>query len=135
MFKRLGQILAVVAVMASAVNAQCDLSCSLQAMTRPAAPEAGSIKATHAGHPCCPAQQVPQPSDQHRHQQPCPDPLPVVSDLTVATNLHVDSPPQWADLTAGHSFNLVLPIQQSSLPLVVESPPAPDISAFSILRI
>jgi hypothetical protein len=135
MFKRFGQILAIVAVMASVVNAQCDLSCSLQAMTRPVAAGAGSIKSTHAGHPCCPPEQVPEPSDQHPHQQPCPDPLPVVSDLAVATPLHLDSLPQWSDLTAGHSFDLVLRVQPSASPLVVDFSPVPDIPAFSVLRI
>jgi hypothetical protein len=135
MFKRLGQILAIVGVLASVANAQCDLSCSLEVMTRPVTAAAGRVKSTHAGHPCCPTQQVPKPSDQHRHQPSCPDPLPVVSDLAVATPLHLDSLPQWSDLAAGHSFDAVLRVQSSVLPLVFDTSPVPDIPAFAVLRI
>jgi len=69
MFKLLGHFLALVAMMASVLNAQCAVSCSLQS-------EPGGINRTQ--HSCCPHQDTPKPKE-HRHDVSCPQPLPAAS--------------------------------------------------------
>ena len=56
MVRFLGQLLAMFALAASAINAQCELTCSLQA-------SAPVVKASHA---CCPGNTA-----QNRQQAPC----------------------------------------------------------------
>jgi hypothetical protein len=135
MFRYFGQFFAIVAALASAINAQCALSCSLQTVTRSAAHETSNVHSPRTGHPCCPEQKAPVPSDQNRQQQPCPDPLPTISDIRAATALqHLDAP-QSFDLASGYSFDLVPPVHRSPLPVVVDSSGFHDAPAFSVLRI
>ena len=94
MFKLLGQLLALVAIMASALNAQCAVSCSLitpALSSEPRSINAGQSDADQSQHACCPHQSAPNPK-QPRHNVPCPPPLPAASkDRAEQTNASSDS--------------------------------------------
>lgn len=135
MLRCLGQVLSIVAVLASAINTQCDVSCSLESVTRSAAHEISSVASPRTGHACCPEQKSSKPRDKNRQQQPCSNLLLTVSDVGIATALqHLAAPPSSA-LASGYYFDLLLPIQRSPLPVVVDSSGLHYVPAFSILRI
>lgn len=135
MLKYFGQFLAIVAVLASAINAQCAISCSMQTMTRSAAGRTTSVHAPRTGHACCPEQNAPVPSDQNQHQQPCPDPSPNLSALAVPLSLQHLDVPQSFDSESAYSFVVAIRVQRSPLAVVVDSSGLPDIPPFSVLRL
>jgi hypothetical protein len=122
--------------MASAINAQCALSCSLQTVPRSSAYETQNIHSHRGGHACCQPQKTPARNDQNRQQQqPCPDPVLTISEVGFATPIqHLDPPRDFA----GHliySPDVALPVRQIALPAVVDSSGTPNTPAFFILRI
>src|SRR6266404_5552332 len=65
MFKLLGHFLALAAMTASVISAQCALSCSLHSNTHSFPSETG-----RSGHSCCPHQGAPAPT-QPKDSDPC----------------------------------------------------------------
>lgn len=134
MFRVLGRVLAIVAVMASAVNAQCALSCSLQA-SQLARPGAAVASFAHAGHACCPDSKSPARNEVPRQNRPCPTPAPALFEVKpvdafqFADNLH------FIDLTVSCSLVRGLQVQRGALPISVELSDSYGIPAFSILRV
>ena len=76
MVKLRGQSLALIAMMASVINAQCAVSCSLQSIAGSTASHANRLDPDRAGHACCPQHRVPKPKQQ-QDEAPCPHPPPV----------------------------------------------------------
>ena len=137
MFRFAGQFLAIVAVMASAINAQCVLACSLQGVTGNVPHEAHRVHSPRGAHACCPQQNAPTRHGKERPQQPqpCPVPLVITSDLAVASLTQYSGLPQ---LFAGPAPLFPygdLPIRHYAPPVFVDSSGNPDIPAFAILRI
>src|SRR5260370_47807 len=54
MVKLLVQSLALIAMMASVINAQCAVSCALQSIAGSPASHAARVDPDHTGHACCP---------------------------------------------------------------------------------
>ena len=69
MVRCVGQILAVVAMMASAMNAQCALSCWFQNAKPASVKETQGIHAPVMGHACCPKKTRPGQHRPHRDPQ------------------------------------------------------------------
>jgi len=119
--------------MASAVNAQCALSCSLQA-SQLARPGAAVASFAHAGHACCPDSKSPARNEVPR-KKPCPTPAPALFEVKpvdafqFADNLH------FIDLTVSCSLVRGLQVQCRALPISVELSDSYGIPAFSILRV
>jgi len=134
-FRIFGQFLAMIALMASAVNAQCAMSCLLQNGARARQTSPVTVQPSHTGHACCPDQKAPRPGDQQR-RQPCPDPTASVSNnIAVPVVQHQDAGPLLAMLSRVSFFDLLLPIQHLPVPnpanrIAVQDPPA-----FSVLRV
>lgn len=72
MLRRFGQMLAILAVVASVLNAQCALACSLAAHESAPAEKYATVQVPAADHACCPATQNPKRSRTQDHA-PCPD--------------------------------------------------------------
>ena len=138
MLRRFGQLLALIAVIASVLIAQCALSCSMQALSRTATNEAAFVQSAgteQAGHECCPDETAPRPTKNDRTQL-CSDRLLTTGSVDVAN----------APVTAQvlHHFDFV-PVSSSEslaplhLSLRQQAPPDSVISravqAFFILRI
>ncbi len=116
MLKRLGQSLALVAMMASVLNAQCVAFCSLKSTTQSPSSEASGIDLNQTQHSCCPHHGAPKP-EERKHEVPCPPPLAAASkdraehasaipDLTVAL-IAADFSHQYRRLTA-NTFSVPL---------------------------
>lgn len=138
MFRRFGQFLALIAVMASVLNAQCALSCSMQEVSKTGQNQASFVESAdmgHAGHECCPGETTPKPTKDDKSRS-CSDPLLTTNSVDVSNVVKiVDSP---------HCFDFVLisrsePVPSALRPTLAHSPadsPAfPDVRAFFILRI
>ncbi len=137
MFRLAGQFLAIVAVMASAVNAQCALSCSMQGMTGNASHRAHLVPSRSGAHACCPAQNTPAPNGKElpQQQQPCPIPVVTTSDIVAANPIqHLDFS-QLFDGPTPVSLDPYLPVRRYAPSVLVDSSGIPDIPAFAILRI
>jgi hypothetical protein len=80
MVKLRGQSLALIAMVASVINAQCALSCSLQSIAGPTASHASRVDPDRTGHACCPHQGVPKPKQQ-TNEGPCPNPAPAADQV------------------------------------------------------
>ncbi|MDQ6678990.1 MAG: hypothetical protein M3Z09_17035 [Acidobacteriota bacterium] len=137
MFRCIGQLLAILAVVASALNAQCALSCSLQAMAKSSGQGARTVSSRGNKHACCPEQKIPAPDDpdRPRQQQPCPDPVLTINDVTFATPIQHSETPRYFAGSSGHSVDAALPVRLYALPVVVDSSGIPEIPAFFILRV
>ncbi len=138
MFRFAGQFLAIVAVMASAINAQCALSCSMQGMTGNARRQAQSVRSHGGAHACCPTQHAPAPHGKERsqqQQQPCPIPVATTSDVAVANAIQYSDVAQLFDGPAIGSLSQDLPVRQYAPPVFVDSSGIPIIPAFAVLRI
>src|SRR5258708_36915595 len=66
--------LALIAMMASVINAQCAVSCSLQVDPDP------------IHHACCPSQGAPKPGQQPKDEVPCPHPAPTADQARLNNN-------------------------------------------------
>lgn len=114
MSKQLGQFLALVTMMASVINAQCVVSCSLQTVTRSSASQASRVETSRAGHSCCKHRGAPE-QKQKKDDVACPHPAPTADEARLENN--------------GSSFNLipamVVAISDQYRPLVSETYPGP----------
>jgi hypothetical protein len=71
MFKLLGHFLALAAMTASVINAQCAVSCSLHSSSRSPSSEASPANLGGSDHSCCPHRRAPgptQPKDNPCHR-------------------------------------------------------------------
>jgi hypothetical protein len=135
MVRRLGRMLAIVAVMAAAVDAQCVLSCSLVAMARPVSNETISAHVSNSRHACCPNPKSPGHGRQDQNKQPCPSPVSELNAFPVATQLQQWDVPRVCDPAAGYSFDAILQAQRSALPASIDLFALPDLPAFFVLRL
>ena len=134
MLRYIGQILAMFAMVASAINAQCALYCSLRMAPSSAAYSASGAPSSDSGHSCCPEREAPLTDTQNRRQHPCADPLPtVVGDIAPASQ-PLDAP-QCLDSEFRPSSDPSLRVQRFPPLLVVDSSGIFAFPAFSVLRI
>ena len=136
----LGKTLALFAVMASALNAQCVLSCSLQSLS-PAAPHSAHMNMNMdmpmpSGHGCCHASEQSKPSHDQTHQ-PCTDPLLFVGDLNSLNVPQLVAVVQPFDPSFAILGDEAAPVRRSvSWPALADDPVGTfDPPAFSVLRI
>src|SRR5579872_6426364 len=102
MFRRFGQLLALIAVMASVLNAQCALSCSMQALPQTGQSQPNIVQSAgtgHAGHECCPGETTPKPTKDDKSRS-CSDPLLTTNSADVQNVTNV--------VEALHCFDLAL---------------------------
>jgi hypothetical protein len=140
-FRRLGKTLALVAVMASALNAHCVLSCSLQSLA-PGAPHSAHMDMNMdmdmpmpSGHDCCHGPEQSKPSNDQTHQ-PCSDPLLLVASLNAVNAPQLVVVVQPFDPSFVIRSGEISPVRRSvSWPAVVDPVGTFDPPAFSILRI
>jgi hypothetical protein len=79
MVKLLGQSLALIAMTASVINAQCAVSCALQSNAAGSpAQHVIRVDPDRAGHACCRHQSVPKPK-RHKDEVPCSHPVPAAA--------------------------------------------------------
>jgi hypothetical protein len=137
MFRLVGQFLAIVAVMASAVNAQCALSCSMQGMTGNAPHQAHIAPSRSGAHACCPAQNAPAPNGKElpQQQQPCPIPVVTAGEIVAANSIQYSAVAQVIDGPTLASLDQYLPVRRYAPSVFVDSSGIPDVPAFAILRI
>ena len=135
MFMRFGKILALLAVMASAVNAQCALSCSLHATGLPDDSRSALVDSPQTGHSCGHGQNTPEPNKPVECRQPCPDSFPAISASAAPAPLHADVRPQWLEVPRLWSFDVSIRNQPERTVFAADSASPPDISAFFILRV
>lgn len=137
MFRLAGQFLAIVAVMASAVNAQCALSCSMQGMTGNVPHQAHIVPSRSGAHACCPAQNTPAPDGKElpQQQQPCPIPVVTAGDIVAANPIQHSDVAQLFEGPKPVSLDQYLPVRRYAPSVFVDSSGIPDIPAFAILRI
>jgi hypothetical protein len=137
MFRFAGQFLAIMAVMASAINAQCALSCSMQGM-KGDAPQQAQIVRQHGGaHACCPDQHAPEPNgkEQPRQQQPCPTPVWTTNNIAAANQIQYSDAAQLFDGPIPVSLGQDLRVRRYAPSVFVDSFGIPDIPAFAVLRL
>ena len=131
-----GQFLALFAVLASAINAQCALSCSLQNIPLPVPHHLSGTHAFAAEHACCPNQKSSGPNHQNHQPPACPDPLPAVSNVTfTVTSEDATVKPPSLGLATGYSFLVALPAQQLPSPAALNFSGFHHTPVFSILLI
>ena len=134
MLKYIGQILAMFAMVASAINAQCALYCSLRMAPNSAAYRASGAPSSGTGHSCCPERKAPLTDTQNRRQHPCADPLATVVGGIAPASQSLDAP-QCFDSAFRPSSNRSLQVKRFPPPLVVDSSGIFAFPAFSVLRI
>jgi hypothetical protein len=135
--RRLGKILALIAVMASAINAQCVLSCSLLALPLSTPDEARIVQPVHSGHACCPGSEQSKPDkEKERAHQPCSDPLLIIGNLSFANTTHAVAVAQYLDPVLTQPRFEFVPIQRSaSWPVLARRRGTCDPPVLSTLRI
>ena len=138
MFMRVGQFLALIAVMASALNSQCALSCSMQALPQTAPSQANILESAatgHVGHGCCPGETTPKPTKNDK-SRPCSDPLLTINSVEVATTTTAIEGLHYFNLALAPSPDLFAPLDHS-IPRhsSTDSIASRDVQAFFVLRI
>jgi hypothetical protein len=114
-FNQAGKLLSIFAMMAVAINAQCALSCSVQAAQTP----------KQADHSCCKDHKSPA---SHK-PAPCPEAI-----LTVAAPHKSQAPVSYFVNIVGPTYTPLLVHEYRPSP-AMRAAKLPDISAFSILRV
>jgi len=132
MFK-LGQTLALFALLASTINAQCALTCSLQAKT----PTSKShYQVSGAAHACCPERHSSLPREQQEQPKPlCPDPAPVVNSAAEVTPLQEFVVSHWAVCISGCTSASAIAEFGTDRSAITLASCLPFSSAFAILRV
>jgi hypothetical protein len=82
MVKQPARVLALIAMMACIVNAQCAVSCSLQPIAASSATHESAADPNLADHECCPHPGAPQPKQQ-KNKVPCPHAGPPANDVAL----------------------------------------------------
>ncbi len=137
MFRLAGQFLAIIAVMASAINAQCALSCSMQGTPGKAPHQAHIVRSQGDAHACCHNRHTPAPQgeEQPQQQQPCPIPVVTAGEIVAAYPIQYSAVAQVIDGPTLASLDQYLPVRRYAPSVFVDSSGVPDIPAFAILRI
>ena len=113
MFKGFGQCLALLAMTAFLVNAQCALSCSLQPVL------AAAAEAKTTAHACCPNHKTPARQTRPTSPVPCANATP----LSAEARLELDSASSLA----------YPPVASAAVPVISRSPLARNSSAPLVL--
>lgn len=134
MLRIFGQFLAMFAVIASAVNAQCAISCSLQRASG-AERTSAVLQSSHPGHACCSKRSSTVP-DQQPRRQPCPNPVSGISDSAVVPAVqHQDAGPLFTVLPVVALSNVLLPVRRQPAIVAAGSAGIQSPPAYSILRV
>src|SRR5579883_1908795 len=129
-----GQFLAMIAMVASAVNAQCALSCFAQASPSPATIHAAAHHSNPA-HSCC-SHGKSSDRKERKNEQPCPTSLPGVSANVVITAAQQTGTLHFENAAFGaHATMVVLPLRWQLATVFNDSPGLHHPPAFSVLRI
>ena len=83
--KQLGRFLALVTMMASVINAQCTVSCSVHTVARSPAPQASPVESSRTGHSCCKHREGPE-QKQQKDDAPCPHPAMTADEARLENN-------------------------------------------------
>jgi hypothetical protein len=119
-FNRAGKLLSILAMMAVTINAQCALSCSVQAAQPP----------KESAHSCCKDHKSPASHKPGSHPEvPCPEAI-----LTIAAPHKSQAPVSYFVTIARPAYTL-LPLQEYRPAPTTRTPRLPDIPAFSIIRV
>ena len=137
MVSYIGRFVAIFAMVASGINAQCAMSCSLQPVVLSSRVEKQSVHPPRAGHACCPEQKAPAPADQHRQQRqkPCSDPALTLTDLAFITWIEHSDAPRHFDWQSQPSDEISLVVYQCIDPEAFDCSGLTGGPAFTILRI
>lgn len=123
----------MIAMVASAINAQCALSCLTQASIHHSGMHAGAHETD--SHACCSHGKAPD-RKQPKNEQPCPTPLPTVTATVVipaAQQIYLDHSVNLA--LGAHAITHVLPVQWQPTSISSDSSGLHHPPAFSVLRI
>jgi len=129
-----GKVLALFAVMASAINAQCVMSCLLQTAMTARVHGMTRDSASRTGHACCPRQRSSAPKQQEQPKQPCPN----VAAMSGAVEV---TPPQYwntaqpTSLDHGIAMARLIPIRRVFLAERLGLSGLPNIALLSVLRV
>jgi hypothetical protein len=134
-FRRFGQFVALVGLVAFAFNAQCALLCSMQPLRGTASHRADIDQPVHSGHPCCPGKKAPNRGKEDQ-RQPCSDPMLAIGGSDFATVTHVVSVTPHFDAAPVGWSGAFEPLRRA-VPLVrvVSSGGPQQVPAFSVIRI
>jgi len=118
--RRFGKTLALVAVLASALNAQCAVSCSLGAFAAVTPTAARGFEQNRSAHACCPGSAKSKPQ-QHKGSahQPCSDPLVVIGSAGLDDATHA--------VSVSHDFDPAFTQARFELALIRRSPSWPTL--------
>lgn len=130
----LGQLLALFAILASAINAQCALSCSLLLEIR-SVPKQGVTQASPAGHACCSKGRGAANKQQEQPIAPCPHPLPSISNAVELSPIQGVAAPDWVAEVVGRASAPLAFLEYASHRRQIESSGLPPDSAFRVLRV
>src|SRR6266849_1439095 len=119
MFKLLGHFLALAAMTASVINAQCAVSCSLHSNT-----PSPSSKTGRSDHSCCPHKGAPSPM-QPKDGDPCQHPEAVADGIRLQYSVGCTSIP--LEIVVGRVHEHDLLFRKTHL----DSPAAPDSSGLT----
>ena len=132
MFTVLGRVLAILAVMASAVNAQCALSCSLK-LSQPHRIAAAGLART--GHACCARSTLPFHQEAPTPTQPCSPAAPAVAEVELPAPLELTSALHFLTECFAPLLDYASLVARIGLLIQFRLPHLPDAPAFSILRV
>ena len=133
MFRRVGRFLALIAVVASALNAECALSCSMRVLTGKTLPPGQTTEAaSSAPHPCCPARKT-LPSERNGAEKPCSDPM-TIGEAAASALLQNQDAVQFLGLALDYRSDILMSAQGTPSTLAVDSR-LRDLPSFSILRL
>src|ERR1700680_615036 len=135
MFKLLGHFLALAAMTASVINAQCAVSCSLHSNSRSLSSEANPIKSGRSDHSCCPHQGRPGPM-QPKDSNPCHHPVTTADEARLKnSSISFNSIPLAIVVGWSHVYSPQFAKTQLDPPTVTHSPSLSQPSLLSILRV
>src|SRR5450755_421293 len=129
-----GQLVALAALIASVINAQCAVSCSLQVIPGRRSSQVTALDSGRAGHSCCAHKGVPN-QRQQKDETPCPYPAPSADQARIESIASFSPALAWIAVLPTH--------QDPPLPaeIYLDPLPTPDssglspLSSISILRI
>jgi len=133
MLRSLGQVLALFALMASVVNAQCAMSCSLQTGLRSQIPASPAHRVSGVAHACCPASRIPTNAPP-RPQGPCSEQQAGVGAVEITRLQHWEVPSGATLICESAPALLKISLQSDHLEFRTFSG-WPDRAAFSEMRV
>ena len=134
MFRLFGQFFAIVAVLASAINAQCALSCAFQAMVHSSVIHGDYVESASAESSCHPEDQAPGP-DGNDTGIPCSHTVLSVSSFDAGNAPRSLSTLPHFDAAPFNRLNALMVVTRTPPRIMPASPACRDVSVFSILRV